>query len=138
MVMLGTPGAAHAAGFGWMSGCWEEAKPDGAWTEECWTSERGGMLIGSGRAGDAERVKSFEHMRIDRGTDGTPTFWGSPGGATPVPFRQVSRGSAEAVFENPAHDYPVRVHYRREGELLVATIAGKDGKNPMTWRYRRK
>ena len=42
------------------------------------------------------------------------------------------------VFENPAHDYPTRITYRRDGDRLVATISGPNGANPMSWRYRRR
>ena len=37
--------------------------------------------------------------------------------------------SNEAVFENPAHDFPQRVIYKRDGDKLNARIEGtKDGK----------
>lgn len=125
-----------AADFAWMTGCWEE-KTGTRWTEECWTVPRGGMLMGSGRTGEGADVKSYEFMRIAPDADGVPVFWGSSGGKTPVPFRLVREGAGEAVFENPAHDYPVRVRYWREGETLNAETLGADGKNAMTWRYAR-
>ena len=36
-----------------ISGCWEQRTEAGQWTEECWTDTRGGVMIGSGRAGKA-------------------------------------------------------------------------------------
>jgi hypothetical protein len=77
-------------------------------------------------------------MRIAVETDGKLTFWGSPGGKPPVPFRLARSGPNRLEFENPAHDYPTRITYRREGERLTATISGPNGTNPMSWRYRRR
>ena len=42
---------------GWMAGCWIEDRGE-SWFEECWTAPRGGMLIGSGRSGKGDKLKS--------------------------------------------------------------------------------
>jgi hypothetical protein len=47
-------------------------------------------------------------------------------------------GRGEAVFENPHHDFPQRIVYRREGKALIATVSLNDGSNAMSWRYRRR
>lgn len=125
---------AAAADLAWMSGCWQQTQDD-RWTEECWTVPRAGQLMGSGRAGDASGVRSFEFMRIAPGEDGVPVFWGAPGGSPTVPFRQVGTGAREVVFENPAHDFPTRVRYWRDGETLNAEISGREGTKPMSWRF---
>jgi len=39
------------------------------------------------------------------------------------------------VFENRDHDYPQRIRYWREGEVLMAEISLADGSKPMRWRY---
>ena len=65
-------------------------------------------------------------------------FWASPAGKTAVPFRLVSSKAGEAVFENPVNSYPVRIAYRREGDRLVATVSGKEGRNPMSWTFRKR
>jgi len=96
------------------------------------------MMLGVGSSGRGERVADWEHMRIAPDEAGVLSFWGSPKGAPAVPFRLVSMTGFEAVFENPEHDYPVRIVYRREGEALVATISGANGANPTSWRYRRR
>ena len=74
-----------------------------------------------------ETATSFEHMRILAGKDGVVAFHGMPGGAPAVRFPLVKRGEGEAVFENPAHDYPQRIRYRLDGETLVATTSLLDG-----------
>jgi hypothetical protein len=121
----------------WLGGHWvHEDKDRSSWTEESWLS-RGGMLVGVGITGSGEVTKSFEFMRIETDKAGRTTFWASPQGRKPVPFRMVSLSAAKVVFENPANDFPTRISYRRVDDLLVATIAGPGGAKAQTWRYRR-
>lgn len=129
--------AAPAADLpGWMTGCWEQVEGD-RWVDECWTRPRGGILIGSGRSGKGEALKSWEAMQIVRGPDGKLTFWASPQGGARVAFPLVSQRVSEVVFANPAHDYPQRIRYWREGELLKAETALADGSKAVGFTYRR-
>ncbi|TFI57761.1 hypothetical protein E2493_13475 [Sphingomonas parva] len=123
--------------LGWMAGSWVSEGPS-RWTEERWSRPRGGVMLGTGLSGEGARAESFEFMRIAPDDQGRLTFWGSPEGATPTPFRYEGGGEREAVFVNPSHDYPQRIVYRREGAELVATISLADGSKPQTWRYVRK
>jgi hypothetical protein len=121
----------------WLEGHWvHESKDRSSWTEESWLV-RGDMMVGVGLNGSGEVAKSYEFMRIAKDKDGRMTFWGSPRGAAPVPFRMVSLSAAEVAFENPAHDFPTRITYRREDDVLIATVSGPGGSKPQTWRYRR-
>lgn len=127
--------SSRTAHLGWLSGRWVEEGPDG-WAEENWTPPRGGVMLGTGRTGKGNQARSFEFMRIADGPDGV-AFWGSPGGQAPVAFPLVEERTGEIAFENPRHDYPTRISYRREGKTLIATTSGPGGANPQTWRYRR-
>jgi hypothetical protein len=42
------------------------------------------------------------------------------------------------VFENPGHDFPQRLIYRRDGDRLTARIEGQAGGRTRTveWAYR--
>ena len=120
----------------WLAGCWEEIEGS-RWTEECWTTPRGGIQIGSGRSGDGETLRGWESMQIISGEGGKLTFWASPNGAARVAFSLVSSTPTEVVFANPANAYPQRVRYWRDGALLKAEIALGDGSKPMAWTYRR-
>jgi hypothetical protein len=121
---------------GWMSGDW--TLENGAdWTEEHWSGPRAGQMLGIGRNGRGERLQSFEYMRIERDAQGRLTFWGSPGGSPAVAFPAVETGSAKVVFENPAHDFPVRIAYSRAGDILTATISGPGGAHRQSWRYKK-
>lgn len=134
-LMLAAPvGAREAVLPGWMAGCWTEAKGD-RWSEECWTAPRAGSMLGSGRTGHGEQLRNWEVMQILTGKDGKLAFWGAPQGAERTAFALVTQTASEIVFANPAHDYPQRIRYWREGELLNAETALADGSKAMRWRY---
>jgi hypothetical protein len=127
---------ANVSSLAWMSGAWAEETPRG-WAEERWSPPRGGVMLGTGLSGRGDAVRDYEYMRIAADADGTISFWGSPRGRTPVPFRLVSASATQAAFENPRHDYPTRIAYRRAGDTLVATISGPNGVNARSWRYKK-
>jgi hypothetical protein len=120
-----------------LSGCWEQRAESGAWTEECWTDTRGGLMIGSGRTGKGDQVGHWEWMRIELGTDGSVTFFGSPKGAPAVGFKAVDGDAKSITFMNAAHDYPQRVRYVATDAGLDAEVSLADGTKPERWSYRR-
>ena len=79
------------------------------------------MSVGRTVAGG--EVRSFEFLRLER-RDGVVTFVAQPNGTPPTPFRLTASGPGWARFENPQHDFPTRVEYRRVGKGLHAEIAG--------------
>lgn len=119
----------------WMAGAWIEQKGD-RWAEEYWTGARGGMQMGSSRSGNGTMVESWEFARIAHDTDGTLAYFASPLGRTPVIFRATKQEARAVTFENPAHDYPKRIRYWREGPLLKAEISGAGGANATSWAFR--
>jgi hypothetical protein len=121
--------------LGWMTGHWVTAD---AAVEEDWTAPRGDVMLGTGRTIDAGALREYEFLRIQAGADGVPVYWGSPNGATPVGFRLSEAGPSSATFDNPGHDYPQRIRYRRDGDTLVATISAIDDSHAMSWTYRRR
>lgn len=120
-----------------LSDCWEQKREDGGWTEECWTDTRGGLMIGSGRDGKGDKVRHWEWMRIERGADGSVTFYGSPKGAFPVGFRATEGDGKSITFVNASHDYPQRVRYVVTEAGLDAETSLADGSKPNRWSYRR-
>lgn len=129
--------APTTANLGWLAGHWVREGTDG-WAQESWTAPRGGVMLGTGLTGKGSVAKSFEFMRIAESPEtGRLIFWGSPGGKDPVAFPMVTGGRQEVTFENPKHDYPTRISYKRRGEVLTATTSGAGGSNPQAWRYRR-
>jgi hypothetical protein len=120
----------------WMTGSWTTAGAADEWTEEWWTPPRAGIMLGASRSGKAEALGFFEHMRIIRLGDQV-AYCVMPQGKTSTCFKAVAADAASITFENPAHDFPQRVAYRREGERLVGEISGLKGERLQRWRYRR-
>jgi len=120
-----------------LAGCWEERRTEDRWTEECWTGDRGGLMLGSGRDGKGDAVRHWECMRIERGSDGIPAFYGSPKGAAAVQFKATEADSSSITFVNGSHDYPQRVRYVRTDSGIDAEISLANGEKPVRWSYRR-
>ena len=125
------------ADLAWMSGSWETAEGE-RWTEEVWLEQRGGAMVGLSRSGEGAAMRDLEFLRLQAGADGIPVYWASNVGRAPVGFRLVAADAASATFENPAHDFPQRIHYRRDGDHMVATISARDGSNAISWTYQRR
>ena len=119
----------------WMAGAW--VMQDGAsWADEFWTNPRGGIMIGSARTGFGPDLKSWEAMRIVRKPDGSISLFAQPQGAPASEF-PMERMSEQAIdFANPAHDYPQRIRYWRQGQLLMAEISKEDGSQAMRFHFR--
>ena len=135
--MVFLPDAARAAplaDLSWLSGDWRRCK-DGEIVEERWLGPRGGMLIGANLTSSKGKA-SFENLRLAASNE-TWTYWASPMGRTPVPFRLVEAGAQRAVFANPEHGFPARIVYWREGDELLARIEGaiKDKTASAEWRF---
>jgi hypothetical protein len=112
----------------WLAGRWC-SNGDGRQIEEVWLAEAGATALGLSRTVRGQKLESFEYMRIV--SDGKAAhFHVQPNGAPPTVFSQAGRGQGWIRFENPEHDFPNRIEYRREGDRLHAYIAGpgSDGK----------
>jgi hypothetical protein len=124
----------------WMAGCWEQRSEE-KWAEECWTSPRAGIMLGSGRSGTGGVLDSWEVMQIELVETDDPviepiTFYGSPKGQNRTAFAwDRNRKPTEMTFVNAGHDYPQRIRYWREGKELVAETSLADGSKAQRWRY---
>ena len=58
-----------------------------------------------------------------------------PNGGAPVEFAWVGQDDRSIEFANPAHDFPQRIRYWREGNKLNAEIALIDGGRAIRWSY---
>lgn len=118
---LSAQAAAPAPDLGWLAGHW--CGGGGETIEESWLAPRSGELLGLSRTMRGERVVAFEFLRI-AAVDGVPTYLAQPGGRPPTAFALSAGGDNWVRFENPAHDFPQRIEYRRSGDTLHAEIAG--------------
>jgi hypothetical protein len=109
----------------WMSGCW--AFDDGKERiEESWLKPAGLTMIGMSRTVAGGKTVFTEHTQIGE-VNGQIAYTVSLGlGVKPVAFKLIKISDREAVFENPEHDFPRRIIYRRESaDALFARIEGK-------------
>lgn len=124
------------ADLAWMAGSWA-GTANGVEMEEQWTAPKGGSMIGLHRDVARGRTVSFEFLRIEQQGDAV-VYLSMPNGRSPAtPFPLKEAGGARVVFENPAHDFPQRVIYWKDGADLRARIEGtENGKAAsMEWRW---
>lgn len=125
--------APEVASFGWMSGCWVMER-NGAKIEEHWSKPEGNVMLGYSRTMRPGRPTFFEQLRIEV-RDGVPHYVPIVGKQGPIPFAWKRSGDNEVVFENPAHDYPQRISYQREGNVLRARTELLDEAKPRQQQF---
>jgi hypothetical protein len=111
------------ADVSWLAGCWTMATP-GRSVTEFWLPPAGGTMIGISRTVAGDRTTEYEFIVLRSGAAGVE-YVARPSRQAEAIFTATKISSAEAVFENPAHDFPTRIRYRLAGGGLVATIDGK-------------
>jgi Domain of unknown function (DUF6265) len=106
----------------WLSGCWELTRGPRHVTES-WSSLEGGTLMGVSRTVTDGRTREWEFLVIREGAKGVE-YVARPSGQPEATFTATRVSPSEVVFENPAHDFPVRIGYKRDGDALLAYIEG--------------
>lgn len=138
LLLVAVPAASNNAPAplpAWLAGFWQ-AQDGINWADETWIAPRGGMMLGIGRAGSGAQMLSWETMRIAARADGTLVFHAQPKGAPGTEFPAVSIGEEAIEFANPKHDYPQRIRYWRQGQLLMAEASKIDGSDAQRWNFR--
>jgi hypothetical protein len=127
------------ADLAWLAGHWGGER-DGRVTEEAWLAPAGGFLIGVNRTVSRDGKGQFEYLRIEERPGGI-VYVASPGGEGRTDFPLVEVHDGYALFENPGHDFPKSLVYRRdaEGALHVRAareVGGEGGGLEWTWTRR--
>jgi hypothetical protein len=135
------PPAAPAplSALGFMSGCWRGPAGEGSAIEEYYTEPTDNVMLGVSRYLRGSRVTGFEFTSIVR-EDSAIVVTPRPEGQRPVPFRVTRIGRNSVVWENPSHDFPRLIAYRRlPGDTLIARIEGPgpNGARSEEWRMTR-
>ena len=108
----------------WLAGCWVQQGRE-AGSAEQWMAPAGGVMLGMARIVKGGRAVEFEFLQIRADAEGRLVYIAQPQGRPPTEFKLLRQGDAEAVFENPGHDFPQRVLYRLAApDRLVARIEG--------------
>ena len=76
-------------------------------------------------------MAEFEYLRIVERADGI-FYIAQPGGRPATEFKLTTFDGSVAVFENPQHDFPKRIIYRKnaDGSLTASIDAGEGTKGP--------
>ena len=115
----------------WMSGDWQTAAGGRAQIEEHWTTPAGGSMIGMARTIAGDKTVEFEYLRLEQRADAI-YYVAHPKARCPgTDFKLTRLSGQEAVFENPQHDFPKRVIYRKnsDGSLTASIDAGEGTKS---------
>lgn len=137
IALFATPAAAQPAPApDWMSGYWLSCEDDEQ-VAESWIGAGSTTLLGVNHTRNARGVR-FEFLRIAPSAAGY-SYFAQPSGRPPTEFPLKETGGQRVVFENPAHDFPQRILYWREGDVLTARVEGVIGGRgeSMQWRFRR-
>lgn len=107
----------------WLSGCWEQQRGARV-TTEMWMPPAGGLMMGASRTVADGRVRATEQLRLQT-TDGRLVYVALPSGQAETRFEATEVSDSGFVVENPAHDFPKKIIYRRRGaDSLLARIEG--------------
>ena len=120
----------------WISGDWQTAPGGRAQIDEHWTIPAGGLMMGLSRTVAGGRTLEFEYLRLEQRPEGI-FYVAHPKARCPgTDFKLTRLAANEAVFENPAHDFPKRIIYRKTAEgSLVASVDGGEGTKAQTFTY---
>ena len=121
----------------WIAGDWQTAPGGRRQIEEHWTAVSGGSMLGMSRTVAGDKTVEFEYLRIEQRADGI-YYVAHPKARCPGTDFKLTRASAnEAVFENPQHDFPKRIIYRKGEDSLTASIDGGEGTKAISFAFRR-
>ncbi|HZI61303.1 MAG TPA: DUF6265 family protein [Pyrinomonadaceae bacterium] len=121
----------------WIAGAWQTAPGGRRQIEEHWTAVAGGSMMGVSRTIAGDKTVEFEYLRIEQRADGI-YYVAHPKARCPGTDFKLTRASAtEAVFENPQHDFPKRIIYRKTDDGLTASIDAGEGNKAMSFVFKK-
>jgi hypothetical protein len=123
--------------LGWMSGYWLSCEGDRE-VAETWSVPRLNLMAGTSVTVRNGRV-GWELSRIAptaAAPDAPLAYFAQPEGQALTVFPVVEAAPNRVVFQQAAHDFPQRVIYERDGDVLNARIEGEINGEARTIRWR--
>jgi hypothetical protein len=121
----------------WMAGDWQTDPNGGMVSDEHWVRPVGGVMTGMSRTVAGEKLISFESLRIEQRGDAIVYVASVNGGCPGTNFKLTRVNAQEAIFENPAYDFPKRIIYRRKSaNEMTATVDAGEGTRSHEFIYR--
>jgi hypothetical protein len=112
----------------WLAGCWE-LRSGSRVVLEMWMPPLGDLMLGASRTLVGATTREFEHLRI-RSEAGKLVYTALPSGQRETSFPATAVSDTAVTFENPTHDFPQRIAYRRRGaDSLIARVEGPGPNN---------
>lgn len=137
-LLLADPPAPRIGDLAWLAGSWE-MKGERSRTEEYWTQPTGESMLGMARTVAGDRMVFFEYLRIEARSDGIYYIAHPKARAPGTEFKLTHFQKDEALFENPKHDFPKRIRYRRHADgTMTARIEGDNKAQEFSFRLMAK
>jgi len=117
------------AALGFMSGCWRGDAGVDKTIEEHWTAADSDVMLATTRYLDDNdgHTRAWEISRIVADSAGIVLF-PAPNGNQQGRFRLMESSPGNARFEDPTHDFPKRILYRRvDARRLTVQVDGGEG-----------
>lgn len=128
------------AALSFMAGCWRGDAGVDKSIEEHWTAADSDVMLATTRYLDDNtgRTRMWEFSRIVADSSGI-VLLPAPRGRQQGRFRMTAGVSGNALFEDPAHDFPKRIIYRRGGpdRLDVRIDRDANDREAQEWRLER-
>ena len=118
-------GAIRISSVSWLTGCLEMRRGDRV-VEEQRMPDRAGTMVGMGRSVGIRGLDDYE-LTVIREDGGRLLYVAHPRRQPVATFVATVASTDSVLFENPDHDFPQRVGYRRIGADSV--LAWIDGTN---------
>lgn len=122
----------------WLAGCWERARPTSRMVE-LWTPAVNNVMSGTSFSVTDTSQRELEQLRLFARGD-TLIYEAHPSTQMMNEFKSTKITAQEIVFEDPAHDFPQKITYRRAGadSLYAVTEGDRAGRTqPITFAFRR-
>lgn len=125
--LLAEEAPAQLRQMAWLAGTWQRLDlPQGQSGYERWTQDGAQGFVGVGVAERDGKPIFEEKLRI-LPKDGAVYYVADvPENAQPVYFKLTEFRENEFSFENPAHDFPQKIVYKRDGDRLRVRISAGD------------
>lgn len=136
--LAGAPQADLRPDLGWMAGYWLSCD-GGRQVAETWSPPRLNLMAGTSITVRNGQV-GWELSRIaptGPEPDAPFAYFAVPEGQAPTTFPVIESSPNRVVFEQAEHDFPKRVIYERDGDVLNARIEGEiDGQaRTIRWQF---
>jgi hypothetical protein len=112
----------------WIIGEWISTSGDESMTEH-WQKESDTLIVGHGWFISSSDTILTEQLKI-AARNNDIIYFASPSGQTTTEFKLTQLNDNEATFENPDHDFPQKIYYKKISEdSLYAKIEGTINRN---------